>query len=1163
MPTPPVPIEDHSTSEGPIFLTGIQALARLPIAQALRDRRAGLATAGFVSGYRGSPLAGFDRALTSARSQLEAHRVHFQPGLNEELAATAVWGSQMVNAFAGARCDGVFGLWYGKAPGVDRAGDALKHANAAGTSRFGGVLAVAGDDHACKSSTLPSQSEFAFLDAGIPVLNPADVQEVLDLGLVGWALSRFAGCWVALIALADTMDSSATLEADPERVRIELPGDFAPPPGGLHFRRGLSPQAQEELVHGHRLAAALAFARANGIDRTLLAAERPRLGIVTTGKATLDVRQALEDLGIDPRVAGEIGLALYQVRMPWPLDGEGLLRFAAGLEEVLVVEEKRPLLEDQIKARLYDASLERPPRVVGKRDERGAPLLPATGDLSPAAIARVLAGRLEGRYRSERIRLRLAEIDSCERSAARAGSGSARQPFYCSGCPHSTSTVVPEGSRGLAGIGCHYMVRWMDRSSDTFSQMGGEGVHWIGQAPFTSEPHVFANLGDGTYHHSGLLAIRAAVAAGVNITYKILFNDAVAMTGGQALDGPLTVPQITRQLAAEGVSRIAVVSDEPRKYPEGSLFAPQTTIHHRDELDRLQRELRELQGPSAIVYDQTCAAELRRRRKRGLAPDPPLRVFINEAVCEGCGDCSAQSNCASIEPLETEFGLKRQIHQSSCNKDVSCLKGLCPSFVTVRGGKLRRADAGSAPVEERVAALPEPELPPLSEPFGMLITGIGGTGVVTIGALLGAAAHREGRGVTVLDMTGLAQKGGAVLSHVRIAARPGLLHAPRIGVGKADALLACDPLVAASPEALSLLQAGRTRSVVNTHVAPTAEFVRRGEGDLGSHRLLALVHDHSREISAIDASRLAEALFGDGIATNTFLLGYAFQKGLVPLSGEALRTAIERSGVAVAANLRAFGWGRLAADDPEGVERAALPARAPRPTRTLPELVARRAEVLTAYQDAALAERYRARVEEVRRAESLATPGREDLTLAVARSYFKLLATKDEYEVARLTTNGEFLAKLRSQLEGDFAVELHLAPPLWARRDPVTGRPRKRAYGAWMFLAMRVLARLKWLRGTRFDVFGYSPERRRERRLIAEYEATLAELVQGLAPEKHELAVEIASLPEEIRGFDQVKLESVKRAKAREARLLELFRKPAAALAGDAADYEAGAPGAA
>ena len=1127
MGSAPVSLDSKYTLwDGQIYLTGIQALVRLPMLQQLRDREAGLHTAGFISGYRGSPLGGFDLQLANAREHLLRHGVHFQPGINEDLAATAIWGSQMLDPEHTPH-DGVYSLWYGKSPGVDRSGDAIRHGNAAGTSPHGGVLVIAGDDHECKSSTLPSQSEYAFVDWGIPVLNPASVQEVLDYGLYGWALSRFAGCWVGMIAVADTMDSSATVDADAHRVIITEPTDYTHPPGGLHYRPAAPPLEIEHRVHVDRIQAALAFSRANRIDRTAIDTRDAWLGIVTTGKSYLDVCQALDDLGIDP---AEIGLRIYKVGMPWPLEPNGILDFARGLDEILVVEEKRGLIEDQIKQFMFHMNGTRP-RVVGKSDDDGAPLLAATGALSPGLIALALAKRLPQRYRTERLQGRIDQLHRGQQALDAASTVQTRAPFFCSGCPHNISTRIPEGSRGLAGIGCHFMVRWMNRETESYSQMGGEGAQWIGQAPFTDEKHVFVNLGDGTYFHSGILAIRAAIAAGVNITYKILYNDAVAMTGGQPLDGPTSVPQITRQLAAEGVTKIAVVSDDPRKYPPDAGFAPGTRVESRDALDIIQRELRDTPGCTALVYDQTCAAELRRRRKRGQAPDPPHRIVINESVCEGCGDCSDQSNCVSIEPVETEFGRKRTINQTNCNKDYSCLKGLCPSFARVRGGRLRKAVELDAPEDDGIEALPTPEAQEMTEPWNGVITGIGGTGVVTLGALMGMAAHLEGKASTVLDMTGLAQKGGAVMSHVRIADDPAHIHTPRVPTGKAHTLLACDLVVAASRDSVVKLDFETSRCVINSHVIPTSDFVLNNDIDYDPSKFLRLIREYSRSIDAIDATGITTRLFGDGIASNIFMLGYAYQLGLVPLRARSIEQAIELNRTAVPENIRAFRWGRRAAHDPELIQQKiaaqAIP-RAPR-ARSLDELIEHRASGLRDYQGAQLEERYRERVDVVRRRETRACPDHEELTRAVAQNYFKLLAYKDEYEVARLYTDGTFAERLNAQFEGDFRVELQLAPPLFSRIDPLTGRPRKHSYGPWIFRFLKILSRMKRLRGTRLDPFGYTHERRMERALIVEYEQSIQLLIDSLTPDNHALALQIANLPDQIRGFGAVKLVSCQR----------------------------------
>ncbi len=1142
-----VTLDDKYVLErGRVYLTGTQALVRLPMMQRHSDKIAGLNTSCFISGYRGSPLGGLDLALWSARRFLEKSRVHFQPAINEELGATAVWGSQQINLFPGSRYDGVFAMWYAKGPGVDRSGDALKHGNAAGSSRFGGVLLLAGDDHTCKSSTLPHQSEYAFMDAGIPVLNPSGVQEILDLGLYGWAMSRYSGCWIAFKTIAETVDSSASVDIGPERIEIVEPDDFEMPPGGLNIRWPDQPLDQEYRLHKYKLYAALAFARANRLDRIVIDSTRPRFGIVTTGKSYLDVRQALDDLGIDEAHAAEIGIRLYKVAMSWPLEREGIRHFAEGLEEILVVEEKRAVIENQFKEQLYNWRADVRPRVIGKFDENRDWILPSNGELTPARIARVIAERIARFHTSPRVAERLAVLEATERQLGDNVVPFYRTSYFCSGCPHNTSTKVPEGSRALAGIGCHYLAQFMDRSTATFTQMGGEGAPWIGQAPFTETRHVFANLGDGTYTHSGVLAIRAAVAAKVNITYKVLFNDAVAMTGGQPIDGGLTASALTRQLAAEGVGHIVVVTDEPEKYPPATDFAPGTKVRHRDDLDAIQRELREIPGVTAIVYDQTCAAEKRRRRKRGCFPDPAKRVFINDLVCEGCGDCSKTSNCLSVVPVETEFGRKRAIDQSSCNKDYSCIEGFCPSFVTVHGGALRKGKAGDLS-EAELPALPEPARPSLDEPYGILVTGVGGTGVVTIGALLGMAGHLEQKGCTVLDMTGLAQKGGAVYSHVRIADAPEQIHAVRIAAGGANLLLGCDLVVSASSDALSKLRLGHSRAIVNCHETITGEFTRDTDLAFPGRELQRSITQATGPDRAefLDATRLATGLLGNSIASNLFMLGYAFQRGLVPLSAAAIERAITLNGVAVEFNLDAFCWGRRAALDPALVEARAAPAMVPAShqlSETLDQVVDRRIAFLTDYQDAAYAARYAERVRRVREAEAVCLPGETGLTQSVARSLFKLMAYKDEYEVARLYTETDFLKRIAERFEGPYEINFHLAPPLLGDRDPETGHLRKRSFGPWMLRVFRILARLRHLRGTPFDIFGRSEERRLERRLISEYEAVIDEIRARLLPANHAVAVELAALPLEIRGFGHVKEANLAGAKTKEAVLLTRLR---------------------
>jgi len=1147
-----VSLDDKYTLEsGRVYLTGIQALVRLLLMQRQRDAANGLDTGCFISGYRGSPLGAYDQQLWQARQFLERNSIVFQPGLNEDLAATAVWGTQQLNLGPDPNKDGVFGIWYGKAPGVDRCGDVVRHANAAGTSPHGGVLMLCGDDHNAVSSTVPGQSEHNMASWMMPFLYPASVQEYLDYGLLGWAMSRFAGVWVGFKCVTEVVESSASVYVDPHRADIKLPEDFTMPPGGLSIRWPDDRWSQEERLQKHKVYAALAFARANGIDRTVIDSPKPRFGIVTSGKSYLDTRQALEDLGITEALCAEAGIRLYKVGMPWPLEREGMRRFAEGLDEILVIEEKRAVIENQLKEQLYNWRADVRPRVVGKFDEHGQILTPSHGELSPGKIAQIIHARTKDYLTTPAIEERMAQLERKERASAVQAVPTERVPYFCSGCPHNTSTKVPDGSRALAGIGCHFMALSMDRSTETFTQMGGEGVPWIGQAPFTDEGHIFANLGDGTYYHSGLMAVRAAVASGANITYKILYNDAVAMTGGQPHDGPLTPWQISQQVHAEGVNKIVVATDEPDKYPLGTAWAPGVTVHHRDELDRLQRELRETPGCTVLIYDQTCAAEKRRRRKRGTFPDPDRRVFINDLVCEGCGDCSVQSNCVSVEPLETEFGRKRRINQSSCNKDFSCLKGFCPSFVTVSGASVRKAKpTRGAALDEAIAGLPVPETAPTAEPYDILISGIGGTGVVTVGALLGMAAHLEDKGVTVLDHTGISQKNGAVMSHVRVGGKPEDLHSVRIAAGACDLALGCDMVVAASPEALRKYDHGGTTAIINAHMAPTAAFTLNPDIDFRGQELKQLIAESAggNRTEFVEATELATALMGDAIAANMFLLGYAFQRGALPVGGEAIDRAIELNGVAVAMNKRSFALGRLAAHDISLVERQArLVEELPQAAEPgLDALIARRQAFLTDYQDAAYAQRYADAVRRVEAAEQAQAKGLTGLTETVARNLFKLMAYKDEYEVARLYTAPEFRDKLERQFDGELKLKFHLAPPLFAQRDPDTGQLQKREYGAWVLSAFKLLAGLRKLRGTRFDPFGYTEERRTERQLIEDYLATLDELLPGLNPDNHALALQIAAIPEKIRGYGHVKERHLKAAKGEEAQLIEAWRNPEA-----------------
>lgn len=1119
-----VSLDDKYAAEaGAIYLTGTQALVRLPMTQMRRDRAAGLNTGGFISGYRGSPLGGYDQQLVKAKRFLDRHDVVFQPGLNEDLAATAVWGSQQLHLSPGAKKDGLLGIWYGKGPGVDRSGDVLKHANAAGSSALGGVLAIAGDDHTCKSSSIPHQSDHAFISALIPMLYPSSVHEFLEMGLLGIAMSRYSGCWVGFKVISETVETTTVVDLAQEARQFRLPEDFAMPPGGLNLRWPDPPLVQDERLQEHKGYAAIAFARANGVNLTTHANPRARFGIVASGKAYEDVMQALDELGIGGAERAAIGLRVYKVRMPWPLEPEGIRHFSQGLDEILIVEERREIIENQIKQQLFNWRADVRPRIVGKFDEADRPFLHLSAGMTVGTVAAAITARLARldlpADLAARIAARNAALTAAEARAAAHAAPVLRLPHYCAGCPHNTSTRVPEGSKAMAGIGCHFMAQWMDRRTETFTHMGAEGVPWTAISRFTDEAHRFVNLGDGTYLHSGSLAIRQAVAAGANITYKILYNDAVAMTGGQPLDAKLTPQQITHQMYNEGVARIVLMSDHPEHYRQADL-APGTSLRHRDAIDATMLELRAVPGVSVIVYEQTCAAEKRRRRKRGTLEDPDLRLWINPAVCEGCGDCSVQSNCIAVEPEETAMGRKRRINQSVCNKDYSCLKGFCPSFVTLRGARLRKRRGQVA----EAADLPEPEVPALDRPWNLIVTGVGGTGVLTIGAVLGMAAHVEGKLPMVLDMAGLAQKGGAVLSQVRIAGAGHPLTEPRITPGRADLLLGADAVVSAAKEVQALCDPVRTVAVLNTHVIPVSDFVRQRDFDLRPAALqdsvAAMVRDRAH---FLDFSALSVALTGDEIGGNVMMLGYAWQKGMVPLRGDSIEEAIRMNGTAVEANLAAFQWGRRLAQDRAGVMALAEAPRAPtEAAMTTAELIAQRAAHLTLWQNEALARRYRQRIARLgARLDGMGEAGAALLRLA-ALAYARTLAYKDEYEVARLYAAPDFRRQLEASFEPGAKLSLNLAPPFLPGKA-LDGRPKKRAFGAWILPVLSVLAKLKPLRGTWADPFGRSAERRAERALIGLIEADLVLIEARATPALLPQLQALLAIYQEIRGYGPVK----------------------------------------
>ena len=1161
--------DKYSLARGRAFMSGVQALVRLPILQRTRDVMAGLNTGGFVSGYRGSPLGGYDQALWAAKKHLAEHHIVFQPGVNEELGATAVWGTQQLDLYpATKKYDGVFGIWYGKGPGVDRCSDVFKHANMAGTAKHGGVIAIAGDDHVSKSSTAPHQSDHIFKACGLPVFFPSDVQGILDMGLHAFAMSRFSGVWSGMKTIQEVVESSASVVVDPDRVQIVLPEDFVMPPGGLHIRWPDAPLEQEARLFDYKWYAALAYIRANKLNYNVIESSRDRFGIIASGKAFNDTRQALADLGLDDDTCRALGLRLHKVNVVWPLEATITRDFAQGLQEILVVEEKRQVIEYQLKEELYNWRADVRPNVLGKFDEPEGDstggewsmpnpsdnwLLRAKADLTPAIIAKAIAKRLKklglapsGSDIAARMDQRIAVIEAREKSLSEVKTDTGeRAPWFCSGCPHNTSTRVPEGSRAVAGIGCHYMAVWMDRSTSTFTQMGGEGVTWVGQQPFTTEPHIFANLGDGTYFHSGSLAIRQSIAAGVNITYKVLYNDAVAMTGGQQVgerpEGH-SVVQIMNSLVSEGVARLTIVTDQPEKY-EGVALAPGVTVQHRDELDRIQREFRELKGTTVIIYDQTCATEKRRRRKRGKMIDPEKRVVINELVCEGCGDCSVQSNCLSVEPVETEFGRKRRINQNTCNKDYSCVKGFCPSFVTVEGGQLRKPKKQQKGDLATMPALPEPALPLAETAWGIVVGGVGGTGVITIGQLLGMAAHLEGRGVVTQDAGGLAQKGGATWSHIQIANRQDAIFTTKVDTAKADLVIACDSIVGATKYTLAVMQQGRTYVALNTHGTPTAAFVKNADWQFpgGNCEVAIKASVGDNLVGAFDAEQIAVQLVGDSIYTNPLMLGYAWQQGRVPLSLASLMRAMELNGVQVDNNKAAFEWGRHAAHDLASVQALFKAAQVIEFVKkpSLDEMLAKRVDFLTGYQDADYAAQYKAFVDKVRAAEAPLKSTK--LSEAVARYLFKLMAYKDEYEVARLHTDTAFTEKVAAMFEGDYKLVHHLAPPAIAKKNN-KGELIKQPFGPWMRRAFGVLAKLKGLRGTPWDPFGRTEERKTERALIGEYRAAIDELLGTLNTERLALAVEIARLPEDIRGYGHVKERHLKAARVKWRGLMSQWR---------------------
>ena len=1152
-----VTLDDKYTQEsGTVFMSSVQALVRLPIVQKRRDTAAGLNTAGYITGYRGSPLGVYDTALWAAGKHLKANSIEFIPGVNEELAAASVRGSQQLHWFEKPLYDGVFALWYAKGLGVDRGHEALKMGNFEGSAKHGGVLVIAGDDHGGKSSATAHQSEQVLAATMIPILYPANTEEILEFGLYGIAMSRFSGLWVSIKGTNDTLEATASVNTDVENFVVVEPTDYPKPANSLNIlKEEIFPIPQEQKLIRYRLPAAQAFVRANKLDRVVYDGNRRTLGIVTAGKAYLDVRQALTDLGISEARAKLLGIRIYKLGMTWPVEPQGLAEFVDGHSEILVVEEKRAFIEDQVRSLLYNQTdpSKRPP-ITGKLDLQGNSLIPADGETSPAMLCDVIGKRLEALnlLDGEIADLVTARRNELVATASVPAANIIRSAYFCSGCPHNSSTVVPEGHLAFAGVGCHALAHFMPgRPTAWAAQMGAEGTLWIGLHRFTGIKHAFQNLGDGTYFHSGSLGIRASVGAGTNVTYKLLYNDAIAMTGGQPYDGKLTIDMMARQVAAEGVEKVVIVTDQPDKYPAGVAWPSGLTIHHRSELVTVEETLSNIPGVTVLIYDQTCAAEKRRRRKRGLMVDPDKRTFINSEVCEGCGDCSVKSNCVSVQPLETSLGRKRQIDQSNCNKDFSCVTGFCPSFVTLYGAKVRKAEKSALKIdpESIFAQLPTPAMPALNDNYGVLVTGIGGTGVLTVSAILGMAAHLEGKGCSIMDMTGMAQKNGAVLSHLRLAPTRGEIFSSRIGAASAAVVIGCDMVVTAGMEAMKAVRPGYTHSVINSTIVPTAQFQSNKNVDFQEAGLLNNIKkvNGAENVSTVDATRIATALLGDSIATNLFMVGYAVQKGLVPLSIATIEEAIRLNGVAVTMNMHAFNWGRVAANDPVLVEQVADQMKA-RPAaelehkiETLNDVIAIRRKLLTDYQSVSYANKYSELVEWVRKREQELMPGSERLTAAVAHNYAKVMAYKDEYEVARLYTSGSFKQKLNETFEGDFEVKFNLAPPLFSKKDPRTGELIKKEYPSWMMSAFNILAGFKGLRGTPLDIFGKTEERKMERRLIGEYEALTRQVFDKFSAEKIDQAVELLALYDDIRGYGHIKERNVKEVKQKEAALMARY----------------------
>ena len=1130
--------DKYKLENGIRFLTGSQALVRLPLVQIRKDKRKKLKTACYISGYRGSPLGGYDQQILKNFDYLKANNIHFQPGINEELAATSLWGTQQSNLRGEGKFDGVFGIWYGKGPGVDRAGDALKHVNLAGTSKNGGVLALMGDDHICESSTTSHQSEFAMVDAMIPFFNPSGVQEILDYGLYGIHLSRQCGCWIGIKCVHDNVSSGATVDLNENRFSIKNVADEILPEDGLNIRLNDTPQAKEHRLHYYKIKVVKEFCKINKLNKFIYNFPNSKIGIISTGKSYLDTKEALEKIGIDENLAKQIGIKFLKIAMPWPLENSIIEEFSKGLEKIIVVEEKRSLIETQIKEILFNAN--KNTKIVGKLDEQNNDLFLSSGSLDPGEIAIKLYQHIKQFHSSDKIQKKVHIINSLVKKNNNL-LNIKRTPYFCSGCPHNTSTKIPENSRAITGISCAYLVQNMERNNEGFTQMGAEGASWVGESVFSNTEHVFQNMGDGTYIHSGILSIRHAVAAKTKMTFKILYNDAVALTGGQALDGLPTVAQMSRQLESEGVKEIAIITDQPSKYQSNEKFSINSKVYHRKEIINVQIKLSQINETTAIIYDQTCAAEKRRRIKKSLLPEPNKKIFINEKVCEGCGDCGIQSNCISIVPVETEYGRKRQIDQSNCNKDYSCVDGFCPSFVSIVGDVKLKKNIDNSLMDRINSNISEPILPEIKQSYGIMIAGIGGTGVVTIGAILATAAQIDGKGSGVLDMTGLAQKGGAVKSFLKIFNDPKEINTIRLSYGDTNLLMGFDLLVANEDEVLKTLDKQKTKSIINSDEIMTGEFTRDKNFflpfDKMKENLINILGKNN--IDFIPSNTIANKILGDSILSNMFIVGNAYQSGLIPVKANAIEQAIKLNGVSIEENINAFRLGRYSKNTKQEILN--LIYEKEKIINDFDEKFIDRYNFLIEYQNKKYADKYKELVDYVKKYEENINVDVKNFSNAVAINYFKLMSYKDEYEVARLYSNNEFINKINETFEGNFKINFHLAPPIFYKKDKVTGNPLKMTFGSWTMNLFKFISKFKFLRGTYFDLFGYFEERKIERFLINKYKNLIQEICPKLTIDNYSLAVEIASIPDQIRGFGYIKKKNIEIAKNCENKLMSMF----------------------